>query len=202
VRYGLFARFYDASLERLYREARISAATALDIQPGHALLDVPCGTGQSLDLLVDAVGAQGRVVGVDLDAAMLRKAQHRIESHGWQNVEVIEGDASALDTTRIAPAPFDRLHVFLGMSVFADPERTFEQLWSLLRPGGRCVIVDVFAERLGLQGRLVNLTAGADIRRRSWEPLEARCITFERQDLASKWQHGGTLFLACGNKPG
>lgn len=202
MRYGFLSRFYDASLERLYREARVSAATALAVEPGHVVLDVPCGTGQSLDVLVEAVGAQGRVVGVDLNASMLRKARNRIESHGWPNVEVIEGDASALDAAQLPAATFDRLHVFLGMSVFADPDHTFEQLWSLLRPGGRCVIVDVFAERLGLQGRLVNLTAGADIRRRSWEPLEARCVGFERHDLPSKWQHGGTLFLARGDKPG
>ncbi len=201
MRYGLFSRFYDASLERLYREARASAVSALEVAPGHVVLDVPCGTGQSLGALVEAVGTQGRVVGVDRSAAMLREARRRIEDNGWPNVEVEQGDASTLDAARIPPASVDRLHVFLGMSVFGDPEAVFDQLWSRLRRGGRCVIVDVFAERLGVQGRLVNLTAGADIRRRSWEPLEARCVGFERRELPSKWQHGGTLFLASGDKP-
>lgn len=44
----------------------------------------------------------------------------------------------------------DRLHVFLGMRVFPDMDATFAKLWSLLSPGGRCVIVDVHAERLDL----------------------------------------------------
>ena len=201
MRYGFLSRFYDASLESLYREARAAAAAALRLAHGDAVLDVPCGTGQSLAALVDGAGPRGRVVGVDLSDGMLREARRRVEKQAWSNVELVAGDVGALDATRVPLDAFDRLHVFLGMSVFPDPAQAFEQLWSRLRPGGRCVIVDVFAERLGVQGRLVNLTAGADIRRRSWEHLEQRCAGFERHDLPSKWQHGGTLFLAAGDKP-
>ncbi len=192
------SRFYDASLEKLYREARSAAAAALDLAPGLAILDVPCGTGQSFEALREGIGDSGRIVGVDLSEGMLREATRRIEKHAWTNVEATVGDAGEL---AFPAASFDRVHVFLGMSVFRDPDAVLDKLWSLLRPGGRCVIVDVFAEKLGVQGRLVNWTAGADIRRRSWEPLELRCTSFERRDLPSKWQHGGTLFLAAGDKP-
>jgi SAM-dependent methyltransferase len=87
------------------------------------------------------------------------------------------------------------------MSVFPDPERAFAALWAVLRPGGSCVLVDVHAEVLGLQGRLVNWTAQADIRRRFWEPLERMALEFDRQELPSKPLHGGRIFLARGRKP-
>jgi hypothetical protein len=70
-----------------------------------------------------------------------------------------------------------------------------------LRPGGRCVIVDVHAERLGLQGWMVNRIAGADIRRRFWEPLERAGRNFTLSNLPYRQQHGGQIMLAVADKP-
>jgi hypothetical protein len=86
------------------------------------------------------------------------------------------------------------------MSVFEDPRAVFSRLWELLAPGGRCVIVDVHTEKLGVRGWMVNVTAGADIRRRFWEPLEEVAEGFERRPLPSKPLHGGTIYLATGLK--
>lgn len=199
--YDLFSGFYDRSLERLYRDARASALGALAVEPGHRVLDVPCGTGQSHEGLAAAAGPTGAVVGVDLSAGMLRQAMRRVTQSGWQTVHLHRADAESLPEDIAPDASFDRLHVFLGMTVFPRPDETFDRLWRALRPGGRCVIVDVHAERLGLQGALVNWTAGADIRRRSWEPLERLARDFTRAPLPSRWQHGGTLYLAAGDKP-
>jgi len=97
-------------------------------------------------------------------------------------------------------AHVDRLHVFLGMSVFPNMSAAFDRLWSVLAPGGRAVLVDVHAERLGVRGRLVNHVARADIRRRFWEPLQARAQAFELRDLPFRRQHGGQIKLATGVK--
>lgn len=195
--YDLFSNFYDTSLESLYRDARASACTALDLTPDLRVLDAPTGTGQSLPGLSSAVGPRGLVTGLDRSPGMLRHAGQRAAREGLTNVRLVEADLFALPTLDA----FDRLHVFLGMSTLDRADAAFEHLWAMLRPGGRCVVVDVHAERLGLQGRMVNLVARADIRRRSWEPLERRSVGFTRVALASKKHVGGTLFLAVGNKP-
>jgi ubiquinone/menaquinone biosynthesis C-methylase UbiE len=193
--YDVFSRFYDASLEPHYREQRAFAAEALDLHPSSIALDLPCGTGQSFS----ALAAAGRIIGVDLSAGMLRAAQRRIAANGWTNVDVVRADAATLSEENLGARP-DRLHVFLGISVFSDPHAAFDNLWSLLLPGGRCVIVDVHAERLGMQGRMVNWIAQADITRRFWEPLEAVGIDFAIRDLPSKPLHGGTIRLATARK--
>lgn len=198
--YDVFARVYDASLEPHYREQRSRGAAALDLRPGAVVLDLPCGTGQSFPCLVAGVGGGGRVIGVDLSEGMLREARRRVEKAGWTQVEIHQADGSTLDGARLGVRP-DRLHIFLGMSVFPDHEAVFARLWSLLAPGGVCVLVDVFAERLDLQGQLVNWTAQADIRRRFWEPLERVAEGFWREDLPSKSLHGGQIILAGGRKP-
>lgn len=204
--YDLFSNFYDRSLEPLYREPRRAAAEALELEPGQAILDLPCGTGQSFAELAERVSPDGVVLGVDFSQGMLDKARGRVDRAGWKHVHLVHSDVHALDGDRlqqtIARPQVDRLHVFLGLTAFPRWEQAFDNLWSLLAPGGRCVIVDVHAERPSFQGRMVNLVARADIRRKGWEPLERVAEGFEKRDLPSLREHGGQLFLALGRKRG
>lgn len=95
----------------------------------------------------------------------------------------------------------DKLLVFLGMSTFPRHDDAFANLWGLLRPGGRAVIVGVYGETMTLNRRSVQLTARADLSRRSWESLESRCEGLQRRILSNDAVHGGELFIASGNKP-
>jgi ubiquinone/menaquinone biosynthesis C-methylase UbiE len=205
--YDVFSRFYDASLTELYADARRAACEALELSPGQTVLDLPCGTGPSFEGLIAGVGAEGAVLGVDASEGMLRQARARVERQGWAQVFVGQADVHAIDFATLerirgASVELDRLHVFLGLSAFPRWEEAFARLWGLLRTGGRCVIVDVHAERPGLQGRMVNWVARADIRRKVWEPLEAvaKAGSYARRELPSRWQHGGTLVLVTGVK--
>lgn len=204
--YDWFSSFYDRSLEPLYRDARRAATLALQARPGQTILDLPCGTGQSFDGLAPAVGPEGTVLAVDLSAGMLRQAAARAEKRGFSQVVCHRSDVHALSLAALSaaaarPVHIDRLHVFLGLSAFPNWEQAFAHLWSLLAPGGRCVVVDVHAAKPGLQGRMVNLVARADIRREGWRPLERLALRFERAPLPSLPQHGGELYLASGDKP-
>ncbi|MCC6555907.1 MAG: class I SAM-dependent methyltransferase [Polyangiaceae bacterium] len=204
--YDFFSRFYDRALEPHYREQRRRATEALSLRRDSVVLDLPCGTGQSFPHLVSAVGEGGEVIGIDLSAGMLREARRRIAAQGWNNAHAVLADAREVSLAdleagcgrRVRP---DRLHVFLGMSVFANPDDTFDSLWSLLAPGGTCVVVDVHTDRLSMRGRMVNWTAGADITRRFWEPLERVGQNFSRVELPSKPLHGGRIWLASATKP-
>ena len=203
--YDFFSGFYDRSLEALYADARVAAAQALRLQPGHRVLDLPCGTGQSFDVLAPAVGDDGCVLGADLSEGMLRKANGRIEARGWTNVHTMPLDVYAATRRSMAEVMGDdgpdRVLVFLGLTALDRYEDAFANLWSLLADGGRMVIVDVHAERLGMQGRMVNLVARADIRRRVWAPMQAVAQGFVREALPENRQYGGTLYVASGDKP-
>jgi ubiquinone/menaquinone biosynthesis C-methylase UbiE len=204
--YDLFSGFYDRSLEPLYREQRQLAAVALALAPGHVVLDLPCGTGQSFDAIAPRIGPDGALLGVDLSKGMLARAKARADAAGWSHVHLLQRDVHALDAVAIEqalgrPRALDRLHVFLGLTAFPEWERAFEHLWSMLAPGGRCVIVDVHDQRPGVQGRMVNLVARADIRRATWTVLERLARNYARVELPSQKQHGGQLFVASGDKP-
>ncbi len=204
--YDLFSRFYDGSVESLYEETRPLAFEALQLSPGDTVLDLPCGTGQALPGLVAGVGTQGAVIGLDFSSGMLARARARVTEHDWSTVHLGQADVHAVDAAMLervrgAPVVLDRLHIFCGLSAFPQWELAFERLWDLLRPGGRCVIVDCHAARPSFQGHMVNLVARAHIQRETWRPLEAVATDYQRRELPSQPKHGGTLVLASGNKP-
>lgn len=203
--YDFFSRFYDSSLEKLYVDARTAAADALELAPGMTVLDLPCGTGQSFDEIVSRIRPGGRLIGADLSEGMLVRAAARVKARGLDEVVTTRGDArtfGADELRALGVSRLDRLHVFLGLSAFPDWEASFERFFGLLAPGGRCVVVDVHAEKPSFQGRMVNLVARADITRRTWEPLERLSVGFTRRELPSLPEHGGQLFLATGTRRG
>jgi len=205
--YDLFSLWYDRALEPMYRPHRQAAADALRLGPGLTVLDLPCGTGQSFDRVAPAIAPGGHLIGADFSTGMLRKATARVAANRWDHVTTMHADGRVVSIPQLSeavggPVQVDRLLVFLGLTVFEDWRDVFAHLWSLLAPGGRCVLVDCYRERLGFQGRMVNLSARADVRRRAWEGLEEVAEGYERIDLPSGHEHGGQIWLASGDKPG
>lgn len=203
--YDVFSTFYDASSTHYYVEQHVAATNALAIEPGDVVLDLPCGTGQAFDTLVPKLGANGLLVGVDLSSGMLGKAQARVTKNGWTNVRLERAaveDVSAELVTKLAGKPtVDKVHVFLGMSCFPDYPAAFQKLWSVLRPGGRFVIVDIHAERASVGTWITRMMTHGDVLRRWWEPLEAVAEGYSRTPLPSLPAHGGQIFLVTGTKP-
>jgi len=68
---------------------RCEAVRALDLQRGDTVVDIGCGTGLNFPLLQEAIGPEGRIIGVDLSDAMLAQAHRRAVENDWQNVELV-----------------------------------------------------------------------------------------------------------------
>ncbi len=204
--YDVFSSFYDASLEGLYRPFREAVAARLTLAPGQRVIDAGCGTGQSFDVLSPAVGPEGLVVGVDLSTGMLRKAGQRAERKGFSNVRLAQASLLTLERGSLGEhlppgRGFDRGLCFLVLTALPEWERATDRVWDLIEPGGVMVIADTHADPLGFQGRLVNLTARADIRRRVWSRLESLSEDFSIERLAAPSSVGGDIVVARGRKP-
>lgn len=78
-----------------YREGayRRQAVDALHLQPGDTVIEIACGTGLNFPLYQEAVGPQGKIIGVGLTDAMLAQARQRVRENGWQNVTLVHSDA-------------------------------------------------------------------------------------------------------------
>ncbi|MCX5065429.1 methyltransferase domain-containing protein [Micromonospora lupini] len=113
------------------RDYKGRAVDALDLRPGHAVVDIGCGPGTDLGRLADAVRAGGLVVGVDRDARMLAEAARRLADR--PEIDLRAGDAHALplDDTSMDRARIDRVLMHV-----ADPATVLTEVRRVLRPGG------------------------------------------------------------------
>jgi arsenite methyltransferase len=130
-------------IETLYRIAdaerrRGIVREALGAAPGERLLDVGCGPGFYCFELLDDVGPEGSVVGVDSSPAMLALAARRCAGH--ENVEFHEADATSLP---VEDAGFDAAVCVQVLEYLPDASVGLAEMHRALRPGGRVVVWDV-----------------------------------------------------------
>ena len=76
---------------------RLLAIKKLSLQRGNCVIELGCGSGLNFPFLMEQIGPEGRLVGVDLTPGMLEIARERVERSGWKNVELVESDIAAYD---------------------------------------------------------------------------------------------------------
>ena len=64
----------------------------LPLKKGYKVLDIATGTGLIAIPAAEIVGIQGKVVGVDIAAVLLKQAQDKINKLNLINIELIEAD--------------------------------------------------------------------------------------------------------------
>lgn len=143
-----FRRLFDAVAERyddvgvdFFGPIAAGLVRALAPAPGDWVADLGCGKGAFLLPAAQAVGPQGRVVGVDISSEMVAAATRA--SAGVRNVEVRLGDAQAPD---LPAGGFDVLGSSLVLFFLPDPGAALAAWASCLRPGGR-LGVSTFGDR-------------------------------------------------------
>lgn len=104
---------------------------ALDVRPGHAVVDIGCGPGTDLGRLADAVGIEGSVIGVDREPRMLDEARQRLADR--PNIELCQGDIHALP---LPDGSVERARVDRVLQHVLDPARAMAEVRRVLRPGG------------------------------------------------------------------
>ncbi len=199
-RYRILARFYDPLVAPATARLRRSAAASLALRPGDSVLDLGCGTGLSLPLLVEAVGRQGRVVGAELTPEMLVRAREKVRTAGWQNVTLVQANAEELDLGE----QFDAILAFYTHDIITSPLAA-ERAVAHLKPGGRLVAAGGKLAR-GWRSPLNAITIAyswpaitnydLEAARRPWAHLERLLGPLEVKERLF-----GTTYLALGVKP-
>jgi ubiquinone/menaquinone biosynthesis C-methylase UbiE len=135
--YGAAADHY--SLPALSFWDRFGSATVsrLRLAPGANVLDLCCGAGASAIPAARAVGAGGRVLGVDLAAPLLDLARARAVREGLANVEFRHGDATR---TGLPDGSFDAVVCVFGVFFAPDMAAFLGEMWRLVRPGGSLAV--------------------------------------------------------------
>lgn len=107
------------------------------IPEGATVLDVACGRGAVLFPAAQRVGANGKVIGIDLAEGMARETDSEIKRRGLTQAEARQMDAETLDF----PASFfDFVLCGFSLQFFPHLDRALEEFRRVLKPNGRVAV--------------------------------------------------------------
>ena len=173
---------------------------ALELEPGETVLELGCGPGNSLGRLREAVGPEGRVVGVDYSEGMVKRAARQIDAEGWQNVGAVRGDATRLGVESVR---FDAVYASMSLTAMPDPVAAVETAAHCLRPDGRVAVLDARPFQ-SLPLRLLNpLVVPVSRAATNWDHATdvPAAIESRFEGLSVDSYNDGTVYVAVGRRP-
>jgi len=149
-RYDLWNRLASFYLDEYWRRSAISL-----IPPGSRVLDLCTGTGELVVKMLPRLGAKGQVVGLDFASNMLTVAAQKtrpVLQSTPASAAYLLGDATAL------PFPHDSfdclINGFAMRNMLPAADQVLGEMWRILRPGGRAIILDICRPRSALLAQL------------------------------------------------
>lgn len=194
-RYDLLNSLLSFNRHRYWRRFAVGMC---DLRPGDAALDVGTGTGDLAIELCRAVGANGRVIGVDFCRPMLDVGAEKISRGGLGSIRLIEGNAERL------PVPSDAFQAAataFTLRNVANIEGALAEMTRAAAPGGRVVVLELARPRGAVFSRVFDLylhrvlplIGGAVNRRRGpYDYLPASVASFvSREELKEAMEKVG-----------
>jgi len=145
--------FFDFIQKYIVRDIRYKSLLIkqANIQPGHKVLDLGCGTG-TLAMMAKATQPEAEVTGLDADPEMLHMA---IAKSAEQNIAV-KFDVGFAHELPYPDASFDRVLSSIMIHHLKTPEKkkAAYEVFRVLKPGGELHIID-FGKPVTWYGKLL-----------------------------------------------
>lgn len=141
--YDTLSRFYD--LLPAFSEQRYiwQGLKLLEIERGEHVLEIGFGTGKALEQLATAVGAEGKVYGIDISSGMMEVSKKRLRaSNLLTRVELYCGNALNMPYKE---NKFDAVFMSFTLELFDTPEipEVLHNIKRVLKSKGRLGVVSL-----------------------------------------------------------
>ena len=135
-RYDFLNHFLSAGIDVKWRKKAISLLA--DAHP-KKILDVATGTAD-MAIMASAILNPERITGIDISEGMLEIGRKKIQKLGLQDkIELLKGDS---ETISFNDNSFDAVTVAFGVRNFEHLENGLKEIYRVLKPGGKLVVLE------------------------------------------------------------
>ncbi len=160
--------------------------TAVGAQPGARIADVGAGDGFFTVRLARAVGQNGRVTAVDINARAITRLRERLTAEAISNVDVVQGDAADV---QLPAASLDGILLVITYHEIERHDQALARFRDALKPDGRLVIVEMLNPTRRLESR--DRQTSAHSLSAPFAAGEVRAAGFEIIGLQDPFTHEG-----------
>jgi demethylmenaquinone methyltransferase/2-methoxy-6-polyprenyl-1,4-benzoquinol methylase len=135
-RYDFLNRFLSAGIDVWWRKKAIQQLQKIAPEK---VLDVATGTGD-VAIMTYRMLKPEKITGIDISEGMLELGRKKIEKLGLSNtIELQKGDSEVI---RFEENSFDAITVAFGVRNFQNLEKGLSEMYRVLRPGGKLVVLE------------------------------------------------------------
>ncbi|MEY2916923.1 MAG: bifunctional demethylmenaquinone methyltransferase/2-methoxy-6-polyprenyl,4-benzoquinol methylase [Bacteroidota bacterium] len=146
-RYDFLNRFLSAGIDIKWRKKAIDQIK--DLQPQN-ILDVATGTAD-VAIMASGILKPKKIVGIDISDGMLEIGRKKVVKAGLENIiELLNGDSETINFTDDS---FDAVTVAFGVRNFQHLEKGLSEIYRVLKPGGKLVVLEFSKPKMpGVKG--------------------------------------------------
>ena len=135
--YDLVVKFYrllGLQIEK-YRKRTIDL---LELSKGDTVMELGCGTGLNFSLVLDKIGNEGKIIGVDITDKMLVQSRKRVQENDWKNVGLVQSNIAKYKF----PGNMDGIFSTGAIQYSTQYDEVIKNGYDALKKGKNLVIMD------------------------------------------------------------